>query len=72
MKLATRYMIVGVEVVALGAAVILLLFLESGEVGTNQTVQNFSWVWGIVGVTLILVGLELLSLNRRLPLANEA
>ena len=29
----------------------------------HHIVQDFSWVWGIVGITLILVGLELLSLN---------
>jgi len=63
-ELATRYKIVGIEVVGLGAFVLLLLFLEYIEAGTNQVVENFSWVWGIIGVTLILVGLEQLSLNR--------
>jgi hypothetical protein len=65
MELGTRYRIVGVEVVGLGAFVLLLLFLELNEAGTNQAVQNFSWVWGVVGITLILVGLELLSLNAK-------
>ncbi len=65
MELGTRYRIVGVEVVGLGAFVLLLLFLEWNEAGTNQVVQNFSWVWGIVGISLILVGLELLSLNAK-------
>jgi hypothetical protein len=65
MKLGTRYRIVGVEVVGLGAFVLLLLFLELNEAGTNLAVQNFSWVWGVVGITLILVGLELLSLNAK-------
>ena len=64
-KLATRYKIVGIEVVGLGAFVLLLLFLEYSEAGTSQVVQSFSWVWGIVGVTLILVGLEQLSLGRQ-------
>jgi hypothetical protein len=64
-KLATRYTIIGVEVVGLGAFILLLLFLEAREAGNNQTVQSFSWVWGIVGISLILVGLELLSLIRR-------
>jgi hypothetical protein len=65
LKLATRYKIVGIEVVGLGAFVLFLLFLEYTEAGTSQVVESFSWVWGIIGVTLILVGLEQLSLNRR-------
>jgi hypothetical protein len=69
-NLASRYRIVGVEVVGLGLFVILLLLLEAREAGTDQTVQGFSWVWGIVGITLVLVGLELLSLNRRLPVES--
>jgi hypothetical protein len=65
-ELSTRYKIVGVEVVGLGVFVLFLLFLEYNEAGTNQIVQNFSWVWGIVGITLILVGLEILSLNAKM------
>ena len=65
MELSTRYKIVGVEVVGFGIFTLLLLFLEYNEGGTNQVVQNFSWVWGIVGLTLILVGLEILSLNAK-------
>jgi hypothetical protein len=64
MELSTRYRIIGIETVGLGAFVLLLLSLELLEAGTNQVVQNFSWVWGIIGFTLILVGLEQLSLNR--------
>ncbi|HZY47504.1 MAG TPA: hypothetical protein VFE96_06870 [Candidatus Bathyarchaeia archaeon] len=66
MELATRYKIVGVEVVGFGLFVLLLLFLEYTEAQTNPVVNNFSWVWAIVGITLILVGLEQLSLNRKL------
>ena len=66
MELSTRYKILGVEVVGFGVFVLFLLFLEYNEAGTNQVVQNFSWVWGIVGITLILVGLELLSLNTKM------
>ena len=49
-----------------GVFVLIRLFLEHNEAGTNPIVQNFSWVWGIVGVTLILVGLEILSLNAKM------
>ena len=66
MQLATRYKIIGIEVVGFGLFVLLLLFLEYTEAGSNQVVQNFSWVWAIVGITLILVGFEQLSLNRKL------
>lgn len=65
MEIVTRYKIIGFEVVGLGAFVLLLLVLEFSEAKTNQIVQNFSWVWGIVGITLVLVGLELLSLNAK-------
>ncbi len=71
MNLTTRFRIIGVEVVGLGLFVIVLLLLEAREAGTDQTVQGFSWVWGIVGITLVLVGLELLSLNRRLTLESS-
>ena len=66
MELSTRYKIVGVEVVGFGIFILFLLFLEYSEAGTNQVVQNFSWVWGIVGITMILVGLEILSLNAKM------
>ena len=73
MELSTRYNIIGVEIVGFGVFVLFLLLLESNEAGTNQVVQNFSWVWGIVGITLILVGLELLSLNAKMfRMAKEA
>ena len=65
MELATRYKIIGVEVVGFGAFVLFLLLLELNEAVTNQIAQNFSWVWGIVEITMILVGLELLSLNAK-------
>ena len=66
MELSTRYKIVGIEVVGFGVFVLFLLFLEHNEAGTNLVVQNFSWVWGIVGITLILVGFEILSLNAKM------
>ena len=66
MELSTRYKIVGIEVVGFGVFVLFLLFLEYNEAGTNQVVRNFSWVWGIVGITLILIGLEILSLNSKM------
>lgn len=49
-----------------GVFVLILLLLEYNEAGTNPIVENFSWVWGESwGVTLILVGLEILSLNAK-------
>ena len=67
MKLATRFNIVAYETVGLGAFVVLLALLENSESGGNSVATNFSWVFGFVGVVLILVGLESGSLVRRLP-----
>ena len=67
MKLATRFNIVAYETVGLGAFIVLLALLENGESGGNPVATNFSWVFGLVGVVLILVGLESGSLVRRLP-----
>jgi len=67
MELRTRYQIVGVEVVGLGAFVLLLAYLELRQADPSGLVQGFTWVWGVVGITLILVGLEIPSLNRLLP-----
>ena len=67
LRLATRLNIVAYETVGLGAFVILLAFLENEEAGGNPVATNFSWVFWLVGVILIVVGLESASLIRRLP-----
>jgi hypothetical protein len=68
LKVATRFKIVGVEVVGLGAFLLLILLLELRSVhSTSGIIQGFGWDYGIVGTTLILVGLEILSLIKNLP-----
>jgi hypothetical protein len=67
MKLATRFKIVGVEVVGLGAFLLAVLILELSESHGLGIVQNFSWDYGIIGTTLILVGSETISLIKYLP-----
>ena len=65
MKLATRFRIVGVEVVGLGAFILLLLILELDEMNSNPTVASFGWVFALIGIRMLLVGFETLSLTRR-------
>ncbi len=67
LKLRSRYRIVGVEVVGLGAFLLLIMLLQLVESNWNPSIEEFAWVYSIIGITLILVGLEILSLNRRLP-----
>ena len=67
MRLTTRLNIVAYETVGLGAFLVLLALLENSESGGNTVATNFSWVFGFIGVVLILVGLESSSLVRRLP-----
>jgi len=55
-------------VVFLGAFLLAIVFLQLSEAGSSSSLDSFSWVYGIVGVTLILVGLEGASLLRRLPI----
>ena len=50
----------------MGAFLLLLLILELDETNGNPTVVSFGWVFALIGITLILVGLETLSLTRRL------
>ena len=70
-NVATRYKIIGVEVVALGAFLLTLILLELLQTHWNQVVQNFAWAYAIVGITLVLIGLEILSLTRQLPVPVE-
>jgi hypothetical protein len=55
------------EAVFLGAFLIAIALLQVEEAGSIPSVENFVWVYLIIGVTLILVGLEGVSLVRHLP-----
>ena len=70
MRLATRLNIVAYETVGLGAFLILLAFLEYREAGGDSSAADFSWVVWLVGIVVVLVGLESASLVRRLPGEN--
>ena len=67
MNLASRFRIIGAEIVGLGAFLLLIMLLQLVESGWNASVGQFAAVYAIIGITLIIVGLETLSLNRRLP-----
>ena len=72
LRLASRIKIVGWEFVFLGALLVALVALQLGESGGSPTVESFAWVYGIVGVTSLLVGLETVSLARQVPVLPEA
>jgi hypothetical membrane protein len=65
LRLSTRFKIVGWEFVFLGAFLLAIVGLQLEEPDT--LVGSFAWVYGIIGVTGILVGLETVSLVRQLP-----
>lgn len=65
MKLPLQIRIVGAEIVGIGAFVLLLLWLEGRGAGWSSLTVSFGWVWGIVGATLIMVGLEAMWLGVR-------
>ena len=67
MRLSTRFNIIVYEVVGMGIFLVLLALLEYSESAGNSVGGNFSWVFGLIGVVLVLVGLELGSLLRRIP-----
>jgi hypothetical protein len=67
LKTSTRFKIVGAEVVGMGSFLLLILVLQLRESHFNLAIENFGWDYGIIGVTLILVGLEILSLIKSLP-----
>jgi hypothetical protein len=71
LKTATRFKIVGVEVVGSGIFLILILGLELREGGSNSLIRSFGWDYLIAGVTLILIGLEILSLIKNLPVSQD-
>lgn len=68
MKLVRRYGIVGVEIVGLAAFLLFIMLLQLIGSSWNANIELFAIVYAIIGITLILVGLESLSLTRRLPI----
>ena len=67
LKLVARLKIVAWEAVFLGAFLLAIVLLQLQEAGSDSSVGSFAWVYGIIGVTLILVGLEGVSLVGKLP-----
>ncbi len=65
MKLTSRFKIVGIEVTGFGIFILILLALEYDQSKTDPVVLNFAWVFAIVGITLILIGLEILYLTKK-------
>jgi hypothetical protein len=72
LKLHARFRIIGFELVGLGAFLMLLIALELGQAGGNSTVSSFAWVFVLIGITIVLVGLETLSLTRRLQSGTDS
>jgi hypothetical protein len=70
-KLISRTSIVGAEVVGVGAFVLLLLWLEGRAADWSGPTVSFGWGWGIVGATLILVGLETFWLGARVETETQ-
>jgi hypothetical protein len=52
LRLASRYEIIGIEVVGLGAFLILII-LQLVESNLSSSVAQFGWVYAIIGITLI-------------------
>jgi hypothetical protein len=72
MKTSTRFKIVGAEVVGIGSFLLLILALQLSESHSSLIIENFGWDYGIIGITLILVGFEILSLIKSLSAKDEA
>jgi hypothetical protein len=53
-------------VVFLGAFLLAMVVIQLEE-SSASIVGSFAWVYAIIGITLILVGLETITLVRRLP-----
>ena len=68
MKLAKRFKIIGIEIVGLAAFLLFIMLLQLVESNWNPSIEQFAIVYAIIGITLTLVGLETLSLSRRLPI----
>ena len=71
MQTTTRFKIVGTEVVGLGAFLLLIVLLQLLESRFSYAIESFGWVYVIIGATLILVGLETLSLVKNVPAITE-
>ena len=54
------------EVVGRGAFLPRIMFLQLMKSNWSSSVEQIAWVYAIIGATGILVGLEILSLNRYL------
>jgi hypothetical protein len=65
-KISTRFRIVGVEVVGLGA---FLLFLFAIAI-LKGNIQDYDWDFAVVGSTMVMVGFEILQLVKMLPGAS--
>ena len=66
-SLTARFRIVGWEVVGIAAFLLVLVLLQLNEAPGVGVVGSFAWVYAIVGITLILVGLETVALTRHIP-----
>ena len=64
--LATRFKIIGVEVIGLGSFLLIELGLSLRHAGTAP-LQGFSWDFGFIALLLIIVGFEILLLIKDLP-----
>ena len=71
MKTPTRFKIVGTEVVGMGSFLLVILALQLRASNFNLLIENFGWDYLVIGITLILVGLEILSLIKNLPPWSE-
>jgi hypothetical protein len=65
LKLLTRFRIVFVEIIGLGAFSLLLGVLQLYELGGDSRIADFAWTFVLIGITLVLVGFETQSLLRR-------
>jgi hypothetical protein len=72
MRLKSRFRIIGFGILDLGAFLLPIDMLELVESGSASLVASFSWVYAILGITLILVGLETLSLTARVSDPTDA
>ncbi len=66
LTLATRFKIIGVEVIGLGSFLLVELGLSLRH-ASNSLLQGFSWDFSLVALLLIIVGFEILSLIKDLP-----
>jgi hypothetical protein len=71
LKTATRFKIVGTEVIGLGSFLLVVLGLQLRASHFSGLVQGFGWDYGILGGTFILIGLEILSLVKNLPAVDK-